>query len=132
MSTNDEGGVDLDGNGPFSKCDDCGRIHVTGSAHSCHDSTPSMTRDERERLASYDPRPDDDLVVFLRGRSDGAYHEVAYEFDLDAMLPIPVAECGHEPEKREWSLVERRIPQEAGRYPCKNCSPEIRENAARE
>lgn len=131
MSANEDG-IALDGSGPFTKCGECGRIHVTDSAHSCHESSPSMTRDERERLASYDHRPEDEFVVFLRGRSDGAYHEVEYEFDLDAMLARPVAACGHEPAKREWSRVERLTPQEMGRYPCKNCSPEIRESAARE
>jgi len=125
----DADGLDLDDDAtPFERCDDCGSIRVNGSAHSCttgEANSSGRTRTERERLIEADDGDPEDDVLFLRGRTDSAYHEVRLVFDLDAMtaeVRTP-RRCRAEPEKREYQRKPREYAQRTGRYPCSYCYP---------
>jgi hypothetical protein len=116
---------------PFTKCDACGSIRVEGSAHSCSTAptTSGRTRECREELISEDDRDPDDDVAMLRGRTDSAYHEPYYVYDLDRMvahLRTP-PDCRSEPEKREFEIQSRDYAQRTGRYPCSYCYPDCHE-----
>lgn len=132
MSMSDEG-LDLDGDdSPFTRCEDCGSVRVSGSAHSCDpsaDTSSGRTRDERERLIEADDGDPDDEVLFLRGRTDSAYHEPFRVFDLDAMT-VEVRtppRCRSEPELREFERKTRDYAQRTGRFPCSYCYPDAHE-----
>lgn len=116
----------------FVKCSDCGNVRVAGSAHSCGTSDTSSggrTRDEREALIEADEGDPEDDVLFLRGRTDSAYHEPRRVFDLDAgrvheRTPL---RCRSEPEKREFDRDTRDYAQRTGRFPCSYCFPAAHE-----
>jgi len=122
--------IDLDDDAtPFERCADCGSIRVSGAAHSCTEIRPNSsgrTRDDRERLIDADDGDPDADVLFLRGRTDSAYHEVRLVYDLDAMyVRVHLPErCRAEPAKREYQLKPRSYVQRTGRYPCSYCYPE--------
>lgn len=126
--------VDESSPSPFTQCEDCGTIHVTGAAHSCEsddgdDTRPTAdTREGREALIALDDRAADETVLFLRGRSDSSYHEYHLRFDLDAMLAFPVTpeNCPAEPRFREFERDRRGYVQDTGRPPCLYCHPEVR------
>jgi hypothetical protein len=117
---------------PFTRCEDCGSIRVSGSAHSCDagsGTSSGRTRAERERLIEADDGDPSDDVFFLRGRTDSAYHEPRLVFDLDAMLVFERTppRCRSEPEKRDYDRGTREYAQRTGRFPCSYCYPDAHE-----
>jgi hypothetical protein len=117
---------------PFTRCGTCGSIRVSGSAHSCNaerGTSSGRTRAEREGLIERDDGDLSDDVLFLRGRTDSAYHEPRFVFDLDAMLAYERTppRCRSEPEKREYDRGTREYAQRTGRFPCSYCYPEPHE-----
>lgn len=117
---------------PFTQCEDCGRVHVTGATHSCdagsNNGPCADTREGREALIDLDRRDADVTVLFLRGRSDSSYHEFGLRFDLDDMLAYPVTpeNCPAEPRMRQFERETRGYVQDTGRPPCLYCHPEVR------
>jgi hypothetical protein len=127
-SGDDENDNVLGDDAPFTRCDDCGSIRVSGSAHSCNTergTSSGRTRDERESLIEADDGDPTGDVLFLRGRTDSAYHEPVVVFDLDAMLAHERTppRCRSEPEKREYDRGTREYAQRTGRFPCSYCFP---------
>lgn len=120
--------TDADDKPPFVRCEECGSIRRTGSVHKCDTGGREIgqTRPEREELIDEDDGDPDEEVMFLRGRTDSAYHEVVLWFDLDEMLvwrDTP-PRCQAEPAKREYRFKPRETVQTTGRYPCSYCFPE--------
>lgn len=116
-------------NTPFARCPDCGGVYVAGASHTCGGSKGTNTREEREALVDADERDGRETVMFLRGRSDSAYHEAEFVFDLDAMLAVPRAACGSSTHHREYAPTTRANAQRRGRFPCAHCRPTLREKA---
>jgi len=113
---------------PFQACDRCGTIVVAGQlpSHTCPDQRADHddTRAEvRQAMRDQDQRDPDATVLYLRGRSNSAYHVARPVFDLDDMTISYEPACRAAPRRsdRGYRPATRCEAKRANRYPCGHC-----------
>lgn len=132
---------------PFEWCAECEQVYRDGASHVCvvdredDDGLPDSVdtvADRRELCAADDGDPED-VVVYLPGRPDSAYHEVAHARDdrgrfaqaTDAearFAEAPACEVQitktemANGEPRTWRSSTRGHQRDrTGRFPCRSC-----------